>query len=652
MTKRARKSDEKKGPAGAKAPQHSDHSLGMNTRICRRDFLNSMLLASGSVLLKPLTPLQFLAQMPSGQQPSWGGYTGVGDYAGANGNTQEVMLAAHAVRDGAFDSPSASVVDTGEVFDLVVVGGGISGLASALYFKDQAQPKQTCLVLENHPIFGGQARRNEFIVDGQRLIAPQGSNWFWVPNSREIVNEFYRRVGVDPSEFKYQEWGGPPPAMPLSRTSYHFARNLPSPPNYGFYFGEKFGQRPGKWVVDPWKNLDQLPLSAEMRSDFAKYLQAVIDYHEGKGGEDSDAELRRLDTITAEEVLAKRHGISREFIRLFVSPHSAAAIGAGPDAVTGCRYQLYGSGDNITRNSFPGGNTGFARHIVKTLLPAAIPGPRTLEAVCRNRVNFAVLDRPANQVRIRLRSMAVRVEHEGEPEKSSLVRITYTRDGKAYRLRARAVVMAGGGWITKHVVRDLPSTHRWAYDQFNYSATIVANVALRNWRFLHKLGLSGGRWFDGFGFWTEVRTIATFGSDSQTIGPDSPTVLSVIVPFYYPGLPVAEQCSRGRAELLYTSFREFERRVREQFTEMFSMSGFDARRDIAGIILNRWAHHFIVPQPGFIYGKDRKPAPSDVLRKAPFGRIAFANTDLSADSGHDRAIIEGNRAVTQLLPLL
>jgi spermidine dehydrogenase len=506
------------------ASHDNDQTLGMNARICRRDFLNSTLLASGSVLLKSLTPLQLL-----GQQADWGGYTGMGDYAGANGNTEEVMLAAHAVRDGAFDSPSAQGVDTGEVFDLVVVGGGISGLASALYFKDAAKPHQTCLVLENHPIFGGQARRNEFMVDGHRLIAPQGSNWFWIPPSSKEMGDFYARIGVNPSEFKYQEWGGPPPAMPLSRTSYHFARNLPSPPNFGFYFGEKFGQRPGKWVVDPWKKLDSLPLSAEMRSDFAKYLQAVIDYHQSHRHE-SDAEMRHLDTMTAEDVLMERHGISREFIRLFVAPHLAAAIGAGPDAVTGCRYTVYGSGDNLTRHSFPGGNTGFTRHIVKTLLPEAISGPRTLEAVCRNRINFTALDRSGNQVRIRLHSTAVRVEHEGEPEKSEFVRIMYTRDGKVYRLKARAVVMAGGGWITKHVVRDLPATHRQAYDQFNYSATIVANVALRNWRFLHKLGLSGGRWFEGFGYWTEVRTIATFGSDSPTIGPDSPTVLSLIVP--------------------------------------------------------------------------------------------------------------------------
>jgi spermidine dehydrogenase len=303
-------------------------------------------------------------------------------------------------------------------------------------------------------------------------------------------------------------------------------------------------------------------------------------------------------------------------------------------------------------HSFPGGNTGIGRHIVKTLIAEAIPGPRTYEAVCRNRVNFSALDRPANPVRIRLRSTAVRVEHEGEPEKSKYVLVTYTREGKVYRLKARAVVMAGGGWITKHVVRDLPPALREAYDQFNYSSTLVVNVAMRNWRFLYNLGLSGGCWFEGFGHWTEVRTVATFGSDSPTIGPDSPTVLSIIVPFFYPGLPAAEQCTKGRAEMLSTSFRDFERKVRQQFTDMFAISGFDPQRDIAGIILNRWGHHYVVPQPGFTYGKDGKPAPRDLLRNAPFARIAFANTDLAAVSGHVMAIEEAHRAVGQILKVV
>ena len=80
--------------------QSGDSALGLNARICRRDFLNSTLLASGSMLLQSVTPIQLL-----GQAQPWRGYTGEGDYAGANGNTEEVMHVGHAVRDGAYDSP-------------------------------------------------------------------------------------------------------------------------------------------------------------------------------------------------------------------------------------------------------------------------------------------------------------------------------------------------------------------------------------------------------------------------------------------------------------------------------------------------------------------------------------------------------------------
>jgi spermidine dehydrogenase len=82
---------------------------------------------------------------------------------------------------------------------------------------------------------------------------------------------------------------------------------------------------------------------------------------------------------------------------------------------------------------------------------------------------------------------------------------------------------------------------------------------------------------------------------------------------------------------------------------MFAGSGFDAQRDIAGIILNRWGHAYLSAQPGFFFGKDGRPAPREVLRSAPFGRIAFANTDLAGAMDHRYSILEAQRAVGQLL---
>jgi spermidine dehydrogenase len=209
--------------------------------------------------------------------------------------------------------------------------------------------------------------------------------------------------------------------------------------------------------------------------------------------------------------------------------------------------------------------------------------------------------------------------------------------------------MAGGSWTTKHIVEDLPEEYRAAYAQFYRSPCMMANVAVRNWRFLYKMGISGCRWFEGFGNYMDVCRQAVVGGIDEGIGPDSPVVLAVKVLYSYPGLSTEDQGHRGRGEMLAASFRDYEQRIREQFTLMFGAAGFDAKRDIAGIVLNRWGHAYLNPQPGFFFGKDGQPAPRETLRGAPFGRIAFANTDLAGAMDHRFSILEAQRAVDQLM---
>ena len=634
--------------AASESDRHGDRSLGLKQRICRRDFLNATLLASGSALLGSLTPSELLAQ---GNQV-WGGYTGEGDYKDANGNTEEVMRQGHGIRDGAFDKLPADLIDKDDLFDCVVVGGGISGLSAALFFKNQERSRRTCLVLENHSIFGGEARRNEFIVDGHLLNGPQGSNLLGPPIVGSAIDQFFEAIGFDWRSFQYQSWQGPSPEMHLSRTSYQGFFYMP--PNFGFYCGGKFGQLSGTWVTDPWgKKLEGTSFPPQMRSELLKWRErehSDADERPRYKYEGDDVS-RYLDSMTREEYLVKHGGLSRDTIRTFLAPIMAQGNGLGHDAISAFAPHAYGpSGGDGPESllSWPGGNAGMARHIVKTLIPDSIEGPPTLEGVSRGRVNFQSLDRRENSVRIRLRSTVVRVEHDGEPEKSSFVWVTYTQAGKTYRVRARSVVMASGAWITKHVVRDLTPEYHEALGQFYRSACVVANVAVRNWRFLYKLGLSGGRWFNGFGHWTEVRKNGVFATDDKTIGPDSPTVLTLYAPFFYPGLPTPEQGTKGRMELFSTPFVDYERNIRQQFSDMFSASGFDARRDIAGIVLNRWGHAFVNPQPGFFFGRNGKPAPRELIRSKPFGRIAFANTDASGAMDHVNATGEAHRAVYQL----
>jgi spermidine dehydrogenase len=613
----------------------------MNEPISRRDFVNGTLLAGAGLLIGN--------RLPSDERDpavAFNGYGGVGDYRASNGNTWDVLSAGHAMRDGLFERRVASATDTGEIFDMVSVGGGISGLAAAVFF--QKNKGGRCLVIDNHPIFGGEAKRNEFRVNGQSVFAHQGSAIFLVPQKGGYTDSFYNMIGMDRSAFNYQTWRGPSPEMPLAHSPYD------TPKNYGFYFGPQFGTRPGVWLMDPWgRNLEGAPLSETAKAELLRWRK--VDDRGPQPQTDGDAVARQLDSITLEDHLIARHHISRETVRKFLSPIEGGGYGLGPDVLSAyCDYaielQFPGDGDDALGDQmFPDGNTGFARLMVKTLIPDVFAGPRTVDAVWQNRVNFSALDRAGQPTRIRLNSTVVRVEHAGDPARAPHVVVTYAKGDKLYKLRARSVVMAGGSWTTKHVVADLPAAHREAYAQFYRSPCLMANIAVRDWRFLYKMGISGCRWFGGLGDYLSVRRMATVGKMSPTFGPDSPTVLTIKVLFAKPGLPIGEQGSRGRAEMLGTSFAQYERAFREQLGDMFSPGGFDPRRDIAGIILNRWGHAYVNPQPGFFFGINGKPAPRDVLRNRPHGRIAFANTDLAGASDHRNSIREADRAVQQLL---
>src|SRR5204862_2663494 len=165
------------------------------------------------------------------------------------------------------------------------------------------------------------------------------------------------------------------------------------------------------------------------------------------------------------------------------------------------------------------------------------------DAVWQNRAPLAALHRAGQATRIRLTATVVRVAHAGDPVHAPHVVITYVVGDRPFAVKARAVVMAGGSWTTQHIVGDLPDSHRAAYAQFYRSPCLMANIAVRHWRFLYKMGMSGCRWFGGLGDYLSVRKMALVGNESRTIGPDSPTVLTIKVLFAQPGLSIAEQGS-------------------------------------------------------------------------------------------------------------
>ncbi|MEP7348262.1 MAG: NAD(P)/FAD-dependent oxidoreductase, partial [Gemmatimonadaceae bacterium] len=368
------------------------------------------------------------------------------------------------------------------------------------------------------------------------------------------------------------------------------------------------------------------------------------------------------DSMTYEDYLVKVMGLDPAVAR-YIDPRMAGAIGLGSDVLSAyAAYQISLPGMQGFRGgvpnralaaagpgstSFPGGNDAIARHIVKRLVPGAITGERTFDDMMNNRVRFEALDRPGQPVRIRLGSTVVRVSQRTGSSASGTVEVVYSKDGRLYLTRGKGVVMANGGWTSRHVVRDLPESYQRAFDDFVKAPMLVVNVALHQWRFLYDQGITAVSYEDDFGFTCNVRQSMIVGRHRQPLHPDKPIVLTFYVPFSRAGKPLREQAAGARTEMLATSYRQYEMKIRSLMTRLFARSGFDARRDIAGIILNRWGHAYGCPAPGFYTGRDGRRAAPDVLRE-PLGRVAFANAELNGHQHFRIAMEEGWRAVRQV----
>jgi spermidine dehydrogenase len=242
-----------------------------------------------------------------------------------------------------------------------------------------------------------------------------------------------------------------------------------------------------------------------------------------------------------------------------------------------------------------------------------------------------------------LNSTAIDIRHAGPADSAKHVDVTYQENGVVKRVKAKTVVSAIGGWVGKNIIKDIPPAITEAYKEFHHSPILVVNVAVRHWRFLDELGISSGRWFEGFGNFFSIRRPMDTGERNQPFEPNKPAVMTFYVPFNNPGHPIATQGSIGRAELLSKSYSDYEKEIVEQMTDMFADYGFNARRDIAGIVLNRWGHAYISPQPGFHFGKDGKESPKEIVKKA-YGRIQFGHSELNGYMSHTNALKEGSRA--------
>jgi len=667
-----RKSDgetEPGSPPPSLVTEHEERALGLDTRITRRDFVGSTLLGTGATLLGMASPgalrtatAQTTGLAMTGLGPDWTGPGGVGDYARSNGNTWEVVNQAHgAIRNQEFAKAFATASDSGEHFDLIVIGCGLSGLTAGFKFNKE-RPAAQILLLDQHPIFGGEAKQNEFEVEGYHLTAPQGSTGITAPFSIRKKFGTYPRLADElgfPDEFAFQQPTGlhrgilipHDPWWPM-QTNWHQA-------DIG-YFYESVG-----WVKNVYRNgFRDAPMSQEAR-------QAMISLELSRNPPQRDDWRQWLDTMTYEQYLTNVMGIQGEALRevtRYANPVMAAnGCGLGADVVSAysaydnsqpglrgyARYEPSGavSDDVLYMATFPGGNSAIARLLVKKMIPDAFQGDYSLAEVINNPVQWEHLDRPHQAVRMRLSSTVVAVQHDGHADTAKSVVVTIRKDGKLQNVRARAVICAGQQHVNRHICRDVSPEYREAMSTFHHAPMLTVNVAVKNWKFLENLGIAAARWFEGFGWWLSLRrNLDIPGQTTMPLDPSKPFVFSMYNSFPLPGVPFPEQCTAARMQLFQMTYRDIELGVRQQFTKLFGDYGFDAQRDIAGIIANRWGHAYVVDPPGFFFGRDGKPAARDVIRQR-FNRIAFCHSELTGVQNWVTAADEGERAAQQVLQL-
>jgi spermidine dehydrogenase len=648
---------------------------GFRPSITRRDFVGGAMVGAGALLATGmLASCSKEASSPVGKFPKqgnadmvglgkeWDGPSGIGDYAGKNGNTSFVANNAHGiVRNGSiFDQiESAPVVD--DLYDVVIVGAGISGLTAAWQFLE-SRPSAKVLVLDQHQIFGGEAKQNEFEVDGYRLTAPQGSTGIVVPFAKARESGFpmvFEKELAFPEKFEFQT------PKNLSQPI-NIPQDMWTPMHIGWERADIGYYYKGKGIVkNVWQNgFAEAPISEKLK----KALVQLELYRTPPQREDWES---WLDSMTYKKFLLDVAKVPADVIDdvcAYLDPVMAAmGCGQGSDiisAYSAFNYMMPGVNaysryltdgvdptDGIYLATFPGGNTYQAKRFLQLSKPEALSAASNMIELQNAKVQWDELDKPGQRYRMRLGATVFAVKHDGDPATAKEVRVTYAQDGKAATVRAKGVICAGQQHANRRICLDVSDEVMEAMNAFHHSPVLVLNVALRNWKFLDKAGVACVRWFEGQGWWFGLRrNLVLDGVETQPLDPNKPVVLTQYIPITIPGEPFPDQCTKARQKLFEMPFAEIEANVRSQFNEMFAPYGFDDRRDIAGIIANRQGHAYVVGPPGFFFGKDGKPAPKEILKKG-FNRIAFSHSELFGAQMWESAADEGARAAKQMIEI-
>ena len=613
--------------------------------ITRRDFLGGTALA----IAAGLTPShQLRAETQRYYPPALTGLRG--SHPGSFETVHRLDLEGET-----FDFSQGAVEET---YDLVVIGGGISGLAAAWFYREAFGEKSRILILENHDDFGGHAKRNEFSVDGHPLlIGYGGSESIESPkaNFSKTVARLMESLGVKPARFD---------------TAYDLGIYGDLGLTHGVFFDrETFGVdrlvagNPVTNGADPTPGntakaktiaefVGEFPMSDDAKKRLIKFFADSKDYLANMS---LTEKLEHLQTTSYRDYLKIDAGLGDEAVKYFEDmTHDYFALGTDAVPAASAMFSGYpgfagllpkqGADKEPYIYHFPDGNASIARLLVRNLVPGVAPGS-TMEDIVLADFDYSKLDQPDQPVRIRLRSAAVGVRNPKDGK--DLIDIGYVQADTLHRVQSKHCVLACYNMIIPYLMPDLPQKQKEALAESVKAPLVYVNVAIRNWQSFVKLGVQQIYSPAAFFPLTKLDYPVALGGYSNPRNPDEPMVLHLVHVPTEPGLSNIDQNRVGRQKLLEMTFEDFEKKVTDQLDRMLGQGGFNSKRDIAAITVNRWPHGYA---RGVISLFDKPvdgPQPFEVAR-ARFGKVTIANSDAGWVAFFTEAIDQGWRAVDEL----
>ncbi|MEJ5278666.1 FAD/NAD(P)-binding protein [Pseudomonas sp. MYb541] len=617
--------------------------------ITRRDFLNgvAVTIAAG------MTPLQILQAAPDGRYypPALTGLRG--SHAGS-------FEVAHQMgwEKKVFDTDTLPIT---EDYDLVVVGGGLSGLSAAWFYREK-HPKAKILILENHDDFGGHAKRNEFQAGGRMIIGYGGSEAFQSPNhlySKE-VNGLLKKLGVNIKRFETAFDRQFYPGLGLSRGVFFDKENFgedklvtgdPTPMVADDIAPDQLNAR----VINDFIN--DFPLPATDRLALIELHTAPKDYLPGKTAEEK---ADYLAATSYRDFLLKNVGLSEGAVKYFQS-RTNDFMALSIDAVAAADAYSVGfpgfAGMNLAPISeeaaaemeepyiyhFPDGNASVARLLVRSLIPGVAPG-HTMDDIVLAAFDYAKLDQPKEAVRLRLNSTAVSVRNVGNS-----VHIGYSRGGQLAQVRGKRCILACYNMMIPYLLKDLPAPQAQALSQNVKYPLVYTKVVIRNWQSFQKLGVH--EIYAATQPYSRIKLDypVSMGVYDHPRDPAQPIGLHMV---YVPtspnsGMNARDQARAGRGKLYGQTFEQLEAQLRDQLQRMLGPGGFNHETDILAITVNRWSHGYASFSNSLFDDADQSEAWMNLAKK-PVGHVSIANSDAAWSAYAHAAIDEAYRAVAEV----